>query len=497
MWKRATSIAMAFVGLTVGAGFASGQEMMQYFVAFGENGLWGVILASVVMIISGLAVLSLASYFQADEHSEVFDEITQKWISKILDIAVMVTLFCTGFVMFAGAGANLNQQFGLDVWIGATIMVALTLGVGMLDADKVSRVIGMITPFIIVFLLGAGIYTLVTNDTSMAEAAQYTTELLTTLPHWSISALNYVGFCVMVAVSMSIVIGGSYLNPREAGMGGLMGGTIYGGLLTLVTFALFFKVETVGHEDMPTLAIVNEIHPVLGTIMAIIIYGMIFNTAIGMFYALGRRLTRNTPHRFRLVFIVTVLVGFGLSFFGFKSLVGSIYPALGYFGIALIVVLCGAYLLGRNKLVEESKRRGRIRKLARRKMHPERKFTTADQKKLDRAVADSNVSNVELQESVRDDIVEELVSDDNVDFTEEDAERIVEKDNERLEKLAEIEEEHEDDNPRVTAKDSFPGEATATASDKLANQTKSAIKKVAGPMKPKPKQPKQKPSADK
>ena len=80
MWKRATTIAMAFVGLTVGAGFASGQEMMQYFVAFGTNGLWGVVLASVVMIASGLAVLSIASYLQADEHSEVFDVITRSWV---------------------------------------------------------------------------------------------------------------------------------------------------------------------------------------------------------------------------------------------------------------------------------------------------------------------------------------------------------------------------------------------------------------------------------
>ncbi len=171
----------------------------------------------------------------------------------------------------------------------------------------------------------------------------------------------------------------------------------------------------------------------------------------------------------------------GLSFFGFKALVGSIYPALGYVGIALIVVLCGAYLTGRNKLMEESKRRGRIRKLARRKMHPNKKFTTADQKKLDRALANSNISNVDLQESVRDDIVEELVSDDNVNFTEDDAERIVEKDNERLEKLSEIEEASDEENPRETAKDSFPGETTATAPKKLAGQTKNAFKRVAHP----------------
>lgn len=456
MWKRSISIAMAFVGLTVGAGFASGQEMMQYFVSFGIPGLWGVVLAAVIMMISGLSVLSFGSYFRADEHSAVFDEITSTWISKLLDFAVMVTLFATGFVMLAGAGSNLNQQFGLPIWAGALLMVLLTLGAGMLDADKVSRVIGAITPFIVIFILGAGIYTLFTADTSLADAAAATGDLPTNLPHWSVSALNYVGFCVMVAVSMSIVIGGTYLNPREAGIGGLIGGSIYAGLLILATFALMLSVKTVGHEDMPMLAIVNNIHPVLGTIMALVIYAMIFNTAIGMFYAFGRRVTRKNPERFRLFFTVSTLVGFGISFFGFKTLVGAIYPALGYIGILLIIVFAVAYVRGRGHLVEESSRRGRIRKLARRKMHPDRKFSAKDQKRLDRAVAASNLSNVDVQMAVRDDVIDELVSDDKVDFSEEDAEAYVEKDNKRLDKLNEIADAHDEDDPKETAKDSFP-----------------------------------------
>lgn len=106
--------------------------------------------------------------------------------------------------------------------------------------------------------------------------------------------------------------------------------------------------------------------------------------------------------------------------------------------------------------MEESTRRGRIRKLARRKMHPEKEFSAKDQKRLDRAVAASNLSNVDVQEAVRDDIVEELVSDDKVDFSEEDAEKYVEKDNKRLGKLSEIADAHDEDDPKETAKNSFP-----------------------------------------
>ena len=54
--KQSLKIGSAFVGLIVGAGFASGQEVMQYFTSFG---IWGTVGA----IITGLlfwAILSLS-----------------------------------------------------------------------------------------------------------------------------------------------------------------------------------------------------------------------------------------------------------------------------------------------------------------------------------------------------------------------------------------------------------------------------------------------------
>ena len=46
MLKRSLAISMAFVGTLAGAGFASGQEAMTYFVAFGNWGIVGALLGS-------------------------------------------------------------------------------------------------------------------------------------------------------------------------------------------------------------------------------------------------------------------------------------------------------------------------------------------------------------------------------------------------------------------------------------------------------------------
>ncbi|MGP6174829.1 YkvI family membrane protein [Corynebacterium sp. A21] len=395
-------IAMAFVGIIVGAGFASGQEVMQYFVAFGIEGIWGAIISGFVMTVMAMIILQLGSYFRAGEHGEVFKRVTHPIFSRILDIGVVVTLFSTGFVMFAGAGSNMQQQWGLPIWVGAIIMLLLVLAAGMLDVEKVTTLIGVITPFILAFIMIASVYTLITADidVSRLDAAALDT-VDTTLPHWAVAAVNYVGFNLMVAVSMAIVIGGTMFSPRWAGIGGLAGGLIYSIMLLISALTLFAAVETVGTDALPMLTIINQLNPWLGQAMAVVIYGMIFNTALGMFYALGKRLTASNPDRFRVVYIIVTLVGFVLSFIGFQTLVAYVYPVLGYIGLLLIAVMTWAWFKGHHQISEESGRRARLKVLLGLRDHGE--LQLKDEQELTAEVAASNLPAGEIERAHRED----------------------------------------------------------------------------------------------
>lgn len=391
MVKQVLRVAFAFVGVVVGAGFATGQEIMQYFVAFGINGVWGAVLSAVIMSLMAMIILQLGSYFQASEHGEVFRRVSHPIFSRVLDIGVIITLFATGFVMFAGAGANMEQQWGIPVWIGAVIMVLVTIAAGFLDVDRVTTVIGSITPFIVGFILLASVYTLAFTDaTPAAEQAAAVAEVPTTLPNWVVAAVNYVGFNLMVAVSMAIVIGGSLFNPRAAGAGGFTGGLIYSAMLLITTITLFHTVGTVATDAVPMLTVINRLHPWLGQAMAVVILGMIFNTALGMFYALGRRVTANHPEKFKIVYVGLVLLGFALSFMGFQNLIGWVYPILGYIGLLLITVMLVAWLRGRERINEETSRRKRIFRLVRRGRNKEAR----------EEIEDSNLSVEEVREAI-------------------------------------------------------------------------------------------------
>ena len=211
-------------------------------------------------------------------------------------------------------------------------------------------------------------------------------------------------------------------DSRAVGIGGLIGGLLYLILLALLVFALFFEAETVNGQDMPVLSLITSIHPVLGVLMTFVIYGMVFNTAIGMFYALGKRLTRNNPKRFYPVYAGACIIGFILSFVGFQALVSNVYPILGYLGLLMIVVMVFNRIKNGSKLSDESDRRMRAHELVSRRLDPRKRFTKKNERELRKLAAASNMETTEFVTNIAEEIHEELENDDDIEYDREDPE---------------------------------------------------------------------------
>lgn len=408
MNKKVLTVALAFIGITVGAGFASGQEVLQYFSGFGVWGIVGAVITGAVFSFAGLVVVQLGSYFLASDHNVVFGGVAHPFLARLFDIIITFTLFSLGFVMIAGGGSNLEQQFGLPTWVGAAIITVLVMLVGMLDVDKVTKIIGMMTPVLILCVLIVVIWSFTHIDAAWEDIHESAQLVDTALPAWHISTLNYVGVCLSTVVSMAIVMGGDITDLKVAGRGGMIGGVVYGVLLTLVAGALLTQMTTVYDQDMPMLALVNHIHPWFGFAMAIVTFLMIFNTAIAMFYALAKRFSHGGDMRFRVILLALTVAGFGLSFLGFKELVNKLFPILGYCGIVLTVVLFYSWIKTRQDIIDESERRGRILKLIRRRLRLDRGFSRKHARQLRHEVEGSDVENVELVDAMGAVAAEEL-----------------------------------------------------------------------------------------
>ena len=409
MLKRILMIGLAYFGVTVGAGFASGQEMLQFYVSYGWWGLAGAAVNLLIMPLTAMAILQYGSYFRAQSHGKVFDSITSKFIAKFMDYGLSVAQFCIGFVMLAGAGSNLNQQFGLPLWVGSAVMVVLVIVAGMFNPDRVSSIIGGITPAMIILILCAGVYSLLTFSGTMQGVHEFAIEHVTaSLPNWFLATVNYTGLSMFSGIAMAIIIGGQNWSPQAAGWGGFLGGLIFGVLLLLMTAALLLRVEDVYASDLPTLALINQMSPILGTIASVATYLMIFSTALGVFYSLGKRLAAPRPSVYRVVFTAVTLVGFVLSFMPFTSLVNNVFPVLGWLGIAFVAVLLGTWLVSaRSDISEESLRRDRVRALVLYRLDPQRRWTPRHANALIQAVDESNLRAKNLGDFMSEDVYRE------------------------------------------------------------------------------------------
>lgn len=277
----------------------------------------------------------------------------------------------------------------------------------MMAFDKVSKIIGSFTPLIIIFTLIGSLYTFFNYHPDWNQLNSIVTQLPSNFNSVMFSAFNYYGMCLMSGVSMGLVLVGEELNTTDAGIGGLLGGAIAGILGILISFTLFIRVDEVGKLDIPILYIIEDINPVLGVLMALVIFGMIFNTGVSLFYALARRFSKGKEKRFKIFLIFLTLNGFVLSFGGFKELVSIFYPIIGYVGILMMIVLVAAWYKEKSAIKYESYKRLGISHYMRKKIDKNEKFSKKDEEKLKKLIERSHIDNDQIEEAA-----EELAKDE-------------------------------------------------------------------------------------
>lgn len=336
---KSLKIGSAFIGIIVGAGFASGQEILQYFTSFGIPGIFAAILATALFAYMGMSLTRIGSRLQTTSHKDALYTIGGRAGGIIMDIIIILTLFGVGVVMIAGAGSIFSQQFGLPAVYGNTVMALLVMGTIMLNIQRVIGIIGSITPFLVLTVIGLAVYSLVTMDSTFAELDPIAKSADSALSNWFYSAVNYVSFNIAVGASMAIVMGGAEKDEKIAARGGLIGGLGLGILIILNHLAIFSAVDRVGESEMPILQIANNITPILGFFVSLILFAMIYNTAVSMLFSFTARFAELNTVRFRITVVAVVGLAYSLSFRGFTDLVSEFYPVIGLLGLFLVITL--------------------------------------------------------------------------------------------------------------------------------------------------------------
>ncbi|MBV6273676.1 hypothetical protein KVP09_12265 [Alcaligenaceae bacterium CGII-47] len=334
-------IAAGFAGVIIGAGFSSGQEILQFFTNFGVIGIAGAVLCTCLFILLSREIAISGFALKSASHQGMTQFFCGRRLGRVVDILLVITLFLVYTVMITGGGSLLNQYLGIPGLYGGLLIVLLTLVLTGLSVKHMIVAVGLLVPLSLLVVLIIWIYALQnqTSDFSSLEAFALAQTNRST-NHWLISAVLYVSYNLSSAAPILVIMGGQAQTQRAVVLGSILGSLLIGVLILLTTTAMYAQLGTIAIYPMPMLALAHLISPSLGTLMALIIFGMILNSALACLYPLLMRFSSPGTIRFRVLAGAASLLGLTISSTqGFVPLVSFVYPLFGILGMLVIVAI--------------------------------------------------------------------------------------------------------------------------------------------------------------
>ncbi len=334
--KNILGIAMAFVGVVVGAGFASGQEILQFFSSFGYWGLLGGVVSGLCFTILGMAVGELSQVSVSHSFKEGLYLICGPRLGVVVDIMITFFMYAIAVVMFAGGGSLMEQQWGVPAQYGSIAVMLITVLIVFLRVDRVMAFIGSVTPILVLMMIFLCIYSWNTRDLPLEELDVIAQTKPQGAGHWLVGSLLYVSYNMVVGAPFLMIAGAQATSRRNALLGGLVGGLLLGFLIVLISAGVFGRIDTIGSAALPMLMLATEQSKLLGTIMSVVIFAMILTTSVGVLYSFSARIFTPNTRRFNIGTAIAGVLGLVGAKIGFINLVGTVYPFFGYLGFVLV-----------------------------------------------------------------------------------------------------------------------------------------------------------------
>lgn len=341
-------IGFAYAGIIVGAGFSTGQEVLQFFASHGLISILGIIIAALILMFAGRQAAKLGFRLNAESHETPLRVLFGPKLGLVVDYVLIFFLYGIAVVMIAGSGATFNQAFGIPSQLGVLILIGLTAITLLLDFDKIVNIIGGITPALIIAVIIITGYNIFNPSVPYTEVDDFVDSTRTPSAYWWFDAITYAGLALATAFSFLSIMGSESARHAIARRGAVYGGLIIMLLMLLVNVGVLSIMPEANSVPLPAMAMAENIAPWLGTIYSIIIILLIFNSVIGLMYPFLSRFTEPYSGKYKIMMVISLIAAFLISNVGFVALVNFVYPILGYIGLAIAAALTMRWIANKN-----------------------------------------------------------------------------------------------------------------------------------------------------
>lgn len=332
-------IASVYIGAVIGAGFASGQEMIQFFVKYGRKGLYGLVLTGVLYSLIGGMLLEIIYEKKWTNYESAMKDLVGKQLSVVFKWTVNAFLFVCFSAMLVGAGAVVAQQFNVPILVGACAMMVCSLITFLTGSKGFVKVNVLLVPLLCVGGVLLGGYIMLFRDTAVFHMQG----MGVVVENWFVSTCVYVAYNVLTVVVILISLHDKIDNKHVAHLSALLGGLGLGALGLSIggcTLMYYARIKTL---EIPMLGILINYPAIFQYIYLVVLLVAMYTTAIANGYGVIENIApkeKNKRYLFIVGMCVVGLLGVGL---GFSKIVAYVYPLFGYIGCFEILILIVYY----------------------------------------------------------------------------------------------------------------------------------------------------------
>lgn len=336
--KNVFRCAGAFVAWVIGSGFATGQEVLQFFSSYGYASYAILFINLAGFLIVGTMLLKTGSVHRDEQNFEQFRFFCGARLGNFYSWLIPVTLLPVMAVLISGAGATLSEYYGLNHYIGAFIMAFAVLISYFIGFNRLVSVLSFIGPSIIAFCLLVGIITVFRDIGNFGDIDQFEAVLAESRSSesWIISAILYISYNFLCGSNYYTQLGKSTSSIREAKAGAVIGTILLLAAITVMNTAILLNAGNTASLAIPNLYLARKISWLLGAVFSVFLVMGIFSSCSAMMWTVCNKFTRKDKTKDNILAISVALGTYLLGLFPFGELIGIIYPIIGYLGLIYI-----------------------------------------------------------------------------------------------------------------------------------------------------------------
>jgi uncharacterized membrane protein YkvI len=286
-WQRYFLPAFTFMSVVIGGGYATGRELVEFFMPAGPiGGLLGMAVTAVVWGALFALSLELARMTRSFDYRSFFRQLLGRgWV--LFEVAFIALLLLVLAVLGAASGEIIGNLLHAPTWIGVCAFLVVIAVLAWLGASAIEA---FLSAWGVVLLCAYVVFTIVCL-TAFGERIEATFAAADGPgPGWLAGGLTYAGYNVAIAPAL-LFCARHQQRRRESLISGALAGPV--AMLPGIFFyiAMLARYPEIAAAPVPLQVLLQALDaPWLAIGMQIAIFGTLAQTGIGVLHGLNERM---------------------------------------------------------------------------------------------------------------------------------------------------------------------------------------------------------------